>query len=84
MEEIREVRIEIPRKSEEISSSMRQISIEIPEDLELSEEEMKRVGSAAINEVIDIISGEQAKRMRTTTVTEVVKINTKVVKGVDK
>jgi hypothetical protein len=57
----------VPREEcnaeEKISRGEREVSIEIPEGMKLSEEEIKAVVSATQNEIIDIIRDEQAKEL---------------------
>jgi hypothetical protein len=63
MEETRTVRVEISKSASKVSESEHQIIIEIPTDVELSEEEMGKIASAVENEIVDIIRGEQAKKL---------------------
>jgi hypothetical protein len=48
-----------------ISTSLRkrELSLKIPEGLELSEEEMNAIIEATQNEIIDILSGKRAKNL---------------------
>ncbi len=61
--------IRVERKAEEkkveatIAKKEKEISIEIPSGMELSEEEMKGVVSATQNEIVDVIRGSQAKTL---------------------
>lgn len=59
----------------------KEIKIEIPAGLELSEEEMNKVVSATQDQLVDVIRGTQAKQLaaKVKEVTEVarVKVNTK-------
>ncbi len=56
--EEREVTVEIPKEERKAVSA---IKIKIPEGMELSEEELKRVVSATQNEIVDVLRGTKAK-----------------------
>ncbi len=57
-----EVRVEIPRKSV-ARSGAREVIVEVPSDLELSEGEIEKVASAAQNQIVEVIRGIQAKQL---------------------
>lgn len=58
----RVVKVEIQRE-ESKSSVEREIRIEKPEGIELSEEEMKKIVSATQNEIVETIRGGAAKQI---------------------
>jgi hypothetical protein len=69
------VTVEIPREKGEVSGSGREIRIEMPAGVELSEEEMKKIASATENEIVDIIRNSQARlAAKSKTVPETVKV----------
>lgn len=76
----RVVEVAVPREERreeaKISRTEREIRVEIPADMELSEEELRKVAHAAENEIVDVARGAQATALAAKSV---IKIEIKIV-----